>query len=97
MKMTDENRAAVQVVRRMCDALNALHHAADMAADWLLENTLEGDQWDGLPCDDLRTVALEKVDDLFNETNDVARPLGFVVTFNRLTASYDVAEIKESN
>lgn len=96
MQLTDENAAAVRVVRQICAALTSLHTAADLAADWLLDSTTEGEGWDGLPCDDLRAMAQEKTDDLCAEANAVARPLGFGVAFNRLTASYDVAEIRES-
>lgn len=89
--LTTENLAAIRAAKAMCEAMGALMVATEHAADFLLDHA-ESEDWDGIPIDDARAVAMETIESLFTAANQLGAAHGFSVQFNRLESAYQLRE-----
>ena len=78
----------------IAEAMNALFDADNLAVDHLSDTYEDGEAWDGDTLDEVYNLARETNETLFHATNEICKPLGFAIKFNRLYPRYEIVEIQ---
>lgn len=93
VKLTDHTAAVLRSTKEIAEGMNALFDADNLAVGYLSDTHEDSEDWDGDPLDEVYNLAREANENLFHSTNEICKPLGFAIRFNRLYPRYEVVEI----
>lgn len=94
VKLTNHTAAVLTSAKAIAEAMNALFDADNLAVDHLSDTYEDGEAWDGDTLDEVYNLARETNETLFHATNEICKPLGFAIKFNRLYPRYEIVEIQ---